>query len=345
MFPPPRSSLFSLLTFYAWVVLCGLTSISPAQQRSDVPATKPAAARTPKPAPPPLAELPVLKLPPAGTPAGTSAPRAPAAGAETTPVPGLGIDDEGTLFSPEESASLVAGIAAFQKQTGIKFWLVTRTYIFGETAESLRQRLVNTWAGESSGIVVLYDRSTNNLGYSATAPTGPEETLRTLFRGGDRSQQILPAGTPIAVRLRTAVETLLRTVTDWKQSGALPAISDAGAVPSTHGPAPPNRTDELPGPPATRIMDEASILTDEVEKSLGDEIDALFKITGVSVFIMTRSYLDKGTADEFSRRLAAKWLGEELGAVLVYDRSATDGQSEKGLGISVISHPERWIAP
>ena len=336
--------------------------VSPASAQQSGKKAAPAAARPAAPRAEQVPEpAPAVVAPPAPTPAapapGQARPQSSDDSLESLPpAPPLGILDEGRLFSAEQLTSLAAGIGDFQKKTGIRFWAVTRTYIFGESAKAYSARLIAEWAGGKPAIMVLYDRSTNNVDYTAAEGTAPDSTLTALFQQAADAQSELTAESPASERLTKSLETLLTKTAEWKANGvaapakpvpAAPAVPAevASAAPPTPAAPPGFSKRELPSRPAGVILDEADVLSPEQEAALQKECDALFQATGSRVYVVSHSWLEEGDAAAFASRLATNWLGDEPGAVIVFDRSSAGNRADDALGIGVVSHPERWIPP
>ncbi len=162
------------------------------------------------------------------------------------PLPVSGLLDEANVFGPAESEQLTADLEDFRKRIGIPLYVVTANYIFGGTLEEFGERMATESLQGRSGIVMLYERGSGQLNYSATpGALGRSEDMKQLFLFGSRAAASLPVTESTAGRLRAAVHALTTAAEEWKAGGVLPD-PDAPPPPPLPSPAP-----ESESPPAT----------------------------------------------------------------------------------------------
>jgi len=250
------------------------------------------------------------------------------------PLPALpvnGLLDEGNVFSTEEEALLTADLEDFRHRAGVGLYVITANYIFGDTVEQYGERLVNEGLKGRSGVVILYERGTGKVNYSATpGALGRTGEMRSLFVAGSRAAAFMPDDATTAQRLRGSVQALTLATEQWKKTGRLP---DTAAPPPPE--SNPEKPEVLPPPPADFLMDEADAIDEAAEAALRTELAAFHASQGLTLYVLTSTWLPKDTAQSRADVLAQAWLRERPGAVLVMNRGTTAEESPIGLAGSL----------
>jgi uncharacterized membrane protein YgcG len=173
-------------------------------------------------------------------------------------LPENGLLDEASVFGEEEGQSLAADLEDFRQRVGIPLFVVTANYIYGGTLEEFGERLVKEGLGSRSGIILLFERGSGQLNYSATpGALGRSEDMQRLFLFGSRAAAALPVSATTAQRLRAAVQALTAAGGQWKSGGALP---DPDAAPPAALPVPASEAETPPAPaPAAEVPPVPSI--------------------------------------------------------------------------------------
>jgi len=152
-------------------------------------------------------------------------------------LPVNGLLDEANVFGEDEEALLAADLEVFQRRAGLPLYVVTANYILGGSVEEFSERMIHEGLKGRAGVVLIYERGSGQLNYSATpGALGRSEDMKLLFLAGSRAAASLPAGCTTAQRLRAAVQALTLAAAEWKTSGLLP---DPNAPPLVSVPEPP----------------------------------------------------------------------------------------------------------
>lgn len=250
------------------------------------------------------------------------------------PIPELpvnGLLDEGNIFSAEERSFIAADIEDFRTRITLPLYLVTANYIFGDTVDNYGERLVKEGLKGRSGVIILFERGSGRLVYSATpGALGRAEDMKLIFLAASRAAAFLPEESTLSQRLRAAVQSLTTTSEQWKKTGALPESGSTPAPP----PLPPASVvkETLPPPPADFLRDDADAFSTATEAALKSELVKWHAQFDMDVYIITNTWLPDITAQGLSEKLAREWLADRFGAVLVMNRGT--GLGENALGIT-----------
>lgn len=250
------------------------------------------------------------------------------------PLPALpvnGLLDEGNIFSTEEEALLTADLEDFRHRAGVALYVITANYIFGDTVDHYGERLVNEGLKGRAGVVMLYERGTGKLNFSATPDAlGRTEEMRSLFVAGSRAAAFMPDDATTAQQLRASVQALTLAAEQWRKTGKLP---DTEAPPA---PAPgPDKPEIIPPPPGDFLTDEADAFDEAAETALKLEMAEFHRAQGLSIYVLTSTWLPRHTAQSRAEVLAGAWLGDRAGAVLVMNRGTSENESPLGLAGSL----------
>jgi hypothetical protein len=264
-------------------------------------------------------------------------------------LPVSGVLDEGNVFNVEEEALMAGDIGEFRQRVGMPVFVVTANYIFGDTVDKYGEHLVTGWLRGNEGMVLLYERGSGQLNYSAT-PGTPErnEELRSLFVIASKAAAMMPNDATAAQRIRAAVQSLTTAAEIWKTTGKVPS---AGSVPpsapdehSDPASAPvPAKVNRLPAPPADFVIDAADALDTDEEAGLKSELVKFHSRHDTDIYILTYTILPNTTARARAEELAETWLAERCGAVIVMNRGTADDES--ALGISGSAQNVQLIPP
>jgi uncharacterized membrane protein YgcG len=260
------------------------------------------------------------------------------------PLPELpvnGILDEGNIFGAGESALMAADIEDFRTRVGFSLYLVTANYIFGDSVENYGERLVKEGLKGRAGVIILYERGSGRLHYSASAGAlGRVEDMRQIFLTASKAAAFLPDDATKAQRLRAAVQALTTAAAQWKTTGTLPAPTPAG---ERDPPSPaPESEETLPAPPNDFVSDSADVFETEAGAALKAELVRFHAEHDMDVYVVTNLYLSKRTAQMQAEKLAEKWLSDRYGAVVVLNRGTAPG--EHPLGVALSANDERIVA-
>jgi TPM domain len=103
---------------------------------------------------------------PRGSPA--VAPREPTGRMDViVPAPPNHVLDEALIFSRDQENALGNLLVKASREDGADVYLATFTFIDGETIERRAERLKEAWSRGDFGLVLVHDRSTGNLTFSA----------------------------------------------------------------------------------------------------------------------------------------------------------------------------------
>ena len=244
--------------------------------------------------------------------------------------PAGGLLDEGNVFNAEEEVLVAAELEDFRHRAGLPAYIVTANYIFGETVEQYGERLVTEWSKGKPGLVLLYERGSAQLNFSATpGALGRTEDMKVLFLSASRAAATMPGDSTAAQRLRTALHGLTLSAETWKMTGALP-----GAPPELANPTVPvsAKTESLPAAPVDFVVDDADAFDLAAEAGFKTELINFHSKNGMDIYVATYTFLPDSSAQLWAERLAREWLKDRTGAVLVMNRGA--GTNEQSLGIA-----------
>ncbi len=227
-----------------------------------------------------------------------------------------GLLDEGNIFKAEEEVLLTADLEDFRHRVGVPLYVLTSNYIFGATVEHYGERLVNEGLKGRAGVVLLYERGSGQLHYNATpGALGRNEDMKLLFLAGSKAAAYLPDDATAAQRLRAAVQALTTASEQWKKHGTLPELAVEPAPP----PSVPDKT-APPPPPPDFLTDDADAFDAATEAALKAELVKFHAQHDMDVYLVTHTYLQSSTAQDRATTLAAAWLRDRYGAVLVLNR-------------------------
>ncbi len=254
--------------------------------------------------------------------------------------PAVGLLDEGNVFNEEEEVLVAAELEDFRHRAGLPAYVVTANYIFGETVDQYGERLVTAWSKGKPVLVLVYERGSAQLNFSATpGALGRTEDMKVIFLSASRAAAMMPANATAAQRLRTALHGLTLSAESWKKTGALPAAPPAPALasPAVPGPA---KTEDLPAAPVDFVIDDADVLDLAEEAALKTGLIKFHSQHGMDIYVATCTFLPDTSAQLWAERLVREWLKERPGAVLVMNRGTLlvkDGgtsPNEQSLGIA-----------
>ncbi len=250
---------------------------------------------------------------------------------ETLPeAPADGLLDEGNIFNAEERVLMVAELEVFRRRTDLPARVVTVNYVFGETVGQYGERLVTAWSGNKGGVVLLYERGSGQLNYSATPATlGPTENTQALFLSASRAAASLPEEATAAQRLRAAMHSLTLSAAALKKTDP---SSPGSPAPVTPGSPADVAIAALPAPPVDFVIDEAEVFDLTEEAALKTELVTFHSKYGMDIYVATYPVLSDTPPQLLAERLARKWLPARCGAVLVMSRA--DGPDEQPHGIA-----------
>ncbi len=302
------------------------------------------------PASPPPATT-VRKALPAPQPARPVATR-PAGTADELPArPATGLLDEAGLFSDAQAAAIRARSSQLFKETGISLWLVTANYVFRESPDEYRDRLLQHWAKDATpAMVMLFDRATTVIGYSGNMPPADQAIAQRLFLAANQAISQLPEAAKTNDFVYRAHETLVTNTLAWKKKAQMPTIQATRPVNVSTAPA--AGTTASTTPPAARplvkpedgVRDDTAAFTSAEHTALASQISALAAETGAQLYVVSLTYVSQGTAQERAQELAGEWLGDRAGAVLLYDHSSSASKNAP-LGIATAAPPLGWMSP
>jgi len=256
-------------------------------------------------------------------------------------MPASGLLDEGSVFNPEEEALMAADIEDFRHRVGIPVFIVTANYIFGDTVDKFGGRLVTAWLEGKPGIVIVYERGSGQLNYSAS-PGTPEENdqLKSLFVIGTKAAGMMPEDASAAQRMRAAVQALTTAGETWKETGKVPSAEMVAApVAETL----PQKEEPLPEPPVDFVTDDADAFDLESEAALKSQLVKFHGRHDMDLYVLTYTMLPHTTAQARAEDLAHEWLNDRYGAVLVMNRGTA--ADEPSIGIAGSAKNDRLIAP
>ena len=252
--------------------------------------------------------------------------------------PAGGLLDDGNVFNSEEKVLVAAELEDFSHRVGLPAYVVTANYIFGNTVDQYGERLVTAWSKSRPGVVMLYERGSGQLNYSASpGALGRLEDMQALFLSASKAAAMMPDEASAAQRLRAALHGLTISAETWKKTGTLPS---ATPMPEAVAPSPVRAKEEpLPAAPADFVIDEADALNPEEEAALKTELAKFHSQTRMDIYVAAYTTLPETTAQLWAERLAHEWLRDRSGAVLVMNRGT--GPDERGMGIAGEVHNEQ----
>ncbi len=245
--------------------------------------------------------------------------------------PAGGLLDDGNVFNSEEKVLVAAELEDFSHRVGLPAYVVTANYIFGNTVDQYGERLVTAWSKSRPGVVMLYERGSGQLNYSATpGALGRMEDMQALFLSASKAAAMMPDEATAAQRLRAALHGLTISAETWKKTGTLPT---AIPMPNVVSPSPGRAKEEpLPAPPADFVIDQADAFNPEEEAALKSDLAQFHNRSKMGIYVAAYTTLPETTAQLWAERLAHEWLRDRPGAVLVMNRGT--GPDEQGMGIA-----------
>lgn len=270
---------------------------------------------------------------------GTDPPAAPGVPAEA---PAGGLLDDGNVFNAEEEVLVSADLEDFRHRVGLPAFVVTANYIFGETVDQYGEILVMAWSKGKPALVLLYERGSNRLNFSATPGAfGRAEDMKTLFLSASRSAAMMPDDASAAQRLRTALHSLTLSAETWRKTGALPAAPPAPEPANNPSVPVPAKTESLPAAPVDFVIDDADALDITEEAALKTDLIKFHSKHGIDIYVATWTFLPDTSAQSRAGELAREWLQDRPGAVLVMNRGT--GANEQSLGIAGSAFNEQLL--
>ena len=193
------------------------------------------------------------------------------AGEALRDAPASGLLDEGNVFNAEESVLVAAELEDFRHRVGLPAFVVTANYISGNTVDVYAERLVTAWSKGRPAVVLLYERGSGKLNYSATpGALGRMEDMKALFLSASRASGQMPGDATAAQRLRAALHGLTLSAETWRKTGTLPASGSAPPPAAPTPPVPPT-AETRPAAPVDLVMDDAEDFGITTEAALRTE--------------------------------------------------------------------------
>ena len=240
--------------------------------------------------------------------------------------PPAGLLDEGNVFNAEERVLVAAELEDFRHRVGLPAFVVTANYIFGNTVDKYGERLVTAWSKGKPGVVLLYERGSGQLNYSATpGALGRMEDMKALFLSASRASALMPDDATAAQHLRAALHGLTLSAETWKKTGTLPASASTPPAVASSAPGP-SKTETLPAAPADFVMDDADAFNEASESALKTELITFHSKSHADIYVVTCTTLPDTSAELWAERLAREWLRGRHGAVLVMNRGTGTGE-------------------
>ncbi len=275
--------------------------------------------------------------PPPLPPAGEAAPDA----GKLPQRPGAGLLDDGNLFSDEERVQMESDLEDFRARTQLPLFVVTLTNVDGapplpdqEDANSREerrrnevaalnawsQRLLNEWTQDGPALIVVYEKGSHGLSFQGThGAMKREEEMRQLFLVGDAAGKSLPLDSSAAQRLRALVNALTIAGAAWRQSGRFP---DKEQSPVALSPGP-QEAPAFPQAPVDFVLDEAGLISDQVEAKLKSDLIQFHSRRGFDLYVVTTA---SGSAvfsgDDFPSRILENWMPQRRGVLMTWNSGA-----------------------
>ena len=258
-------------------------------------------------------------------------PKQPDTAAALPEAPAGGLLDDGNVFNGEEKVLVSAELEDFSHRVGLPAYVVTVNYIFGNTVDQYGERLVTAWSKVRPSVVMLYERGSGQLNYSASpGALGRAEDMQALFLSASKAAAMMPEEATAAQRLRAALHGLTISAETWKKTGTLPT---AVPLPDVATPSPDRTKEEpLPPPPADFVIDQADAFDPAEEASLKSDLSKFHSQSPFVIYVAAYTTLPETTAQLWAERLALEWLRDRPGAVLVMNRGT--GPDERAMGIA-----------
>ena len=257
------------------------------------------------------------------------------------PKPASGLLDEGNVFTGEDLVLASADREDFQHRVQLPLFVVTANYIFGESVDQYGQRLLREWLKDQPGVVLLYERGSRQLNFSATpGALGSNDDLQALFLSGSRAGAMMPEESTAAQRLRAVIQALATSGETFRKTGKI-----AGPEKPADPPAPPEKPgpEAQPAPPVDFMIDDADAFDLEAEAALKTELVKFHSRHDMDIYVLTYSILPHASAQLHAEAMAAAWLKDRLGVVIVYNRGTA--VEEEPLGIAGSHRNEEALTP
>lgn len=253
-------------------------------------------------------------------------------------IPATGLLDNGSVFNGDDRKGAEAAVRDFAGRVGMPVYIVTENYLVDGTVDQYGDRLATGWLKGKPGVVLLYERATGRLNYSATPGSfGKDGDPRSLFVTGSKAAAALAEDASAAQRMTASVNAMAAAGETWKKTGQMPP-------PATPAPAPPPvpNPESIPKPPVDFVMDDADVFSLQDEVSLKTTLVKFHGKNDMDLYVLTY----RGTAREQAQRkaddLAEAWLKDRFGAVLVFNTGSGDGNP---MGAAGSDRNESFIPP
>ncbi|MDB6070860.1 MAG: hypothetical protein JWL81_2031, partial [Verrucomicrobiales bacterium] len=302
---------------------------------------------------PPSAPAPSPAAPAQPSQAAQPPPTEAASVAPIPPKPESHILDESGMFTSDVAKSLSARLLTSQTRTGLGIYLSIQTYLIDETPDVRASRTHEAWLEKQkmAGIVIVHDRSTGRLSFAGSDDKRlPDpDGLRALYRLADAAARKLPPEATGVDRIVATLSALADGLESWQKNGSLPALP---ALPATPTATAANAGAEAAMPtiyhtrppwpkPKGFLVDEAEVLLEPgAAADLAKKLSDFHQSTGLSLYVITVTFPPSGLTQPLADKLAAEWLPEASGGILVYDRSQPGTLSFAGT-----PHVDRWMTP
>lgn len=257
--------------------------------------------------------------------------------------PAAGLLDEGNVFNQEERVLASAEREDFHHRAGVPLFVVTAHYIFGESVDQYGQRLLAAWLQGKPGVVMLYERGSNQLNFSATpGAIGSNDDLRAIFMAGNRAAAALPEEASAAQRLRAVMQAMAGAAEAFRKTGRVDGAENADSTSPPPAQTKPEKP-PLPVPPVDFVRDDADSFPVEEEVALKTRLMQFHSAHDIAVYVLTYSFLPNTSAQFHAEDLAHVWLQDQPGVVLVMNRGTAPGEEPLGIAGSVKN--EQVITP
>lgn len=138
------------------------------------------------------------------------------------PPPAGFILDDARALPDAAQASLSGELRRFHESTGCTLWIVTSTYLSGESVRDRANALVDAWTPAGRGIVMAFDRSGDSHAMSPTESmwrTYATPSLVEAFR--EAGAVIQEKEQPLDRRLQDSARVLMRRITEAERERVL----------------------------------------------------------------------------------------------------------------------------
>jgi len=251
------------------------------------------------------------------------------------------------MFTEAGHRALSGRLLSSQTRTGLGIYLAIHTYLVDETPDNRASRTHHAWIeGQGAGVVVIHDRSTGRLSFAGSDDSRlpAADDLLALYRLADAASRRLPLEATATERLGATLNSLADGLESWRTDGRLPAAaadSPAPANPRPSSPAPPASTAEPWAKPAGLLVDEAGVFIDPAAAAaLRSQLTDLEQRHGLHLYVVTITYPSTDLSIPMAEKLALEWLQNDIGGVILFDRSRPDTLTFGGT-----PHLERWLSP